>query len=786
MNYQNTINSIKMRILTSTILAAILLLISLPSKSQIAIGEWRDHLPYNKALSVADAGRLMYCATEYSLFYFDKEDYSVNRMSKVNGLSDIRISAIAFNKQYNTLLIAYENTNIDLVKDGIIINIPDIKRKQILGNKLINNICFSDSLAYLSCGFGIVVLDVKNEEFPEPTYYIGANGSPVNVFDVTIGKDTLFAATENGIFKAAMSSPNIADYNSWAVDQRLYPLAKFNAINFFQDKLFVNYSTDLYAGDSVFMYDYDIHEWQRFSKVNANRKYQITNSYDQLLITGQGNVYVFDNNLDLVSSIYSVNEAGLNARNATNDSEGSIWIADLTLGLIRIIDNFTGEYINPNGPYAANVFDMSLENEQLWVASGGRTTTWGKIYLQDGIYAFSNESWSSFNKREGYHAFDSINDMVCVAVDPNIKNHAFVGTWMQGIIEFLDDSIVNIFNVDNSSLQKWPAGDYVAISGIDFDKYQNLWVVNSGAALPLSVKTPAGNWRSFSLGASLSGTDLGKIMIDNYNQKWITLRAPNKLIVYTDNNTIDDPTDDITKILSSSNGNGSLPGNNIYCIAQDLDDEIWLGSDEGIGVIYSPSNVFTGGDYDAQRILVEVGGYTQYLLESEIVTAIAVDGDNRKWIGTDRAGVFLLSDDGTEEIHHFTEENSPLYSNRIVEIEIDNETGEVFFGTDRGIISYKSTATKPNPTNTNVVVYPNPVKEGYEGLIAIKGLVGNADVKITDVAGTLIYATRAEGGQAIWSGKNFDGRKASTGVYLVFATDDQGNEKIVTKILFIN
>ena len=145
-----------------------------------------------------------------------------------------------------------------------------------------------------------------------------------------------------------------------------------------------------------------------------------------------------------------------------------------------------------------------------------------------------------------------------------------------------------------------------------------------------------------------------------------------------------------------------------------------------------------------------------------------------------------MSADGTEEIHHFTEENSPLYSNQIVDIEINNETGEVFFGTDQGILSYKSTATGGGTVNTDVVVYPNPVKPGYNGIIAIKGLVSNADVKITDVSGTLIYATRAEGGQAIWSGKSFDGRKASTGVYLVFATDDEGNEKIVTKILFIN
>ena len=230
-----------------------------------------------------------------------------------------------------------------------------------------------------------------------------------------------------------------------------------------------------------------------------------------------------------------------------------------------------------------------------------------------------------------------------------------------------------------------------------------------------------------------------------------------------------------------------MPGSKILCFAQDLDGELWLGSNEGIGVIYSPENVFeSGANFDAQKILVDVGGYTEYLLYTETVTAIAVYGANRKWIGTERSGVYLFSPDGTEEIHHFTVENSPLYSNSIIDIEINGETGEVFFGTEAGIISYKSTATNPQPTNTDVVVYPNPVREGYSGTIAIKGLVKNADIKITDVSGTLIFATRAEGSQAVWNGRNFDGRKAQTGVYLVFSTDDTGSEKLVTKIMFIN
>ena len=220
-------------------------------------------------------------------------------------------------------------------------------------------------------------------------------------------------------------------------------------------------------------------------------------------------------------------------------------------------------------------------------------------------------------------------------------------------------------------------------------------------------------------------------------------------------------------------------------MAEDLVGEIWVGTDEGIGVIYSPESVFTGGNYDVQRILVEWDGYVQYLLDTESISAIAIDGANRKWIGTSNAGVFLLSEDGTEQIHHFTAENSPLLSNSISSIKI-NSRGEVFFGTSNGIISYMSDATPQIPVQEDVYAYPNPVPAGYSGSIAIKNLMQDANVKITDISGNVVYETRALGGQAIWNGHSFGGDRAQTGVYLVFATNDDGSETQVAKILFIN
>jgi hypothetical protein len=196
--------------------------------------------------------------------------------------------------------------------------------------------------------------------------------------------------------------------------------------------------------------------------------------------------------------------------------------------------------------------------------------------------------------------------------------------------------------------------------------------------------------------------------------------------------------------------------------------------------------VFDELNWEAQQILIEQGGYVENLLENEIVNCITVDGANRKWIGTANSGVYLISSDGTRELMHFNTDNSPLLSNTIKSIAINGESGEVFFGTNRGIISYKNTATDPDSEFEEVIAYPNPVRSNYSGVIAIKGLVKNCDVRITDIAGNLIYATKSLGGQAIWDGNNFDGRKASTGVYLVYCSNPDGSQRFVTKILIAN
>jgi hypothetical protein len=298
--------------------------------------------------------------------------------------------------------------------------------------------------------------------------------------------------------------------------------------------------------------------------------------------------------------------------------------------------------------------------------------------------------------------------------------------------------------------------------------------VNSTVGYPLSVLRTDGTWEKYSF-PGLGGVFAGELLIDSYNQKWINFYGNGTLVVF------DDQTSKARLIHADH-----LPSGDVRSIVEDKDGQVWIGTALGIGVFYSAASMLddlSDSTVRAEQILIEQDGHTQYLLATETVTALAVDGANRKWCGTENGGVFLMSADGTTQLQHFTEENSPLLSNTITGIAINDRTGEVFFGTDKGIVSYRGDATAGGETCDGYLVFPNPVKHDYHGPIAISGLVDNADVRITDISGTLVFHTKANGGEATWNGNNFKGERAHSGVYLIYATNDDGSATCVTKVL---
>ena len=312
-----------------------------------------------------------------------------------------------------------------------------------------------------------------------------------------------------------------------------------------------------------------------------------------------------------------------------------------------------------------------------------------------------------------------------------------------------------------------------------------MWIANFGAAQNIVVRKNDGSWKSFAPPFPLNENAVSAIVIDDQDQKWIVSPRGNGLIVFNDNNTIDNAADDKWKLYRAGTGIGNLPTNNVLSIAKDKNGFIWVGTENGIAIIQCPQNAFSAQGCDAVLPVVTQGGFNQYLFKGEEIRSIAIDGADRKWVAT-KNGAWLVSAEGEKVIYRFTETNSPLLSNDVKRIAIDGKTGEVFFATIDGICSFRSTATEGAETNNNVLVFPNPVPPGYAGTIAIRGLVSNAIVKITEPDGRLVYQTRALGGQANWDGKDYKGRRISSGVYLVLVSDDGRKENLATKIVFVN
>lgn len=749
---------------------------------QLAIGQWRDHLPYNQTKAIAEAPDKIYCATPYSVFSYNKSDQSIQRISKSSGLSDVIVSTIAYHSSGN-LVIAYNNGNIDLYNNGSIININDIKRSLITAGKNINSISIIDGLAYLSCGYGISILDVSKTEIKE-TWFIGDSGTYLNVNDLVSTGTKFYASTNKGIYSAAIYNTNLANFNSWKKESQL-PDGVYSQAEIFDGKIYVASNGPTYESDSIYVLNNG--NWERITQLPQVDIHAMKVSGNKIAITTNWTIIIYDKNWNTVEFVNSYQTQHYIEPKFTIIGENDIaWIADNAQGLVKHTGPKANELIIPNSAAGIYSYAMDIKDGKLWVANGMRSKSNGNNrFLKIGMMKFENETWTAING-ETTPGGDSIYDVVAAAIDPSDTRRAFLGGIGQGVWEIYDGKIVNQYNEKNSSLRQLSGGWYhLGVSGLDFDSENNLWVVNTRVENALSVKTPSGEWQSFSIPELAHQQYIANILVNQSGHKWIEL--PNKgIVVFDDNGTITNTSDDKSILLGSGGGIGGLHNLAVRCMAEDRDGKIWVGTEEGIAVFYSPSGVFTGGNFDAQQILVTQGGYTGYLLESEAVGAMAVDGANRKWVGTDGAGVFLLSADGMEQLLHFTEDNSPLLSNFIWCIAINDKTGEVFFGTENGICSYKSDATAGLEDFYDVYAYPNPVRSGYNGPIAIKNLVSDAIVKITDVSGSLVFETTALGGQAIWYGTDFNGNRVKSGVYLAFCSNNDGTKSVVTKILFLN
>ncbi len=755
--------------------------------SQKAIGEWTNYQSYASAKSVIDSGEKIYCVTDGGLFSYSKSDNSIAKMTSISGLSDVGVQKVAYSKENNLLLIAYKNSNIDLLVGNKVYNLSDIKRKQLPASKTINNILFSGKLAYLSCGFGIVVVNLEKNEIKD-TYFIGDGGDYLNVLDMATDGQYFYAATENGVYKARVSESNLQNYNNW-VRQTSLPHAdkKFSAVEYFNGHIIVNYTPATWNGDE--MYQFDGTNWTRVFR-DVSFVHDMTVNGDYIVFAEQESVFVYNKNFDRVKFVFKYPIAGhesdiVYSMSAIIDDQNYLWIAYLDLGLVKL--GTQAERIIPDGPIDNNVFSLTMNGQDLWLASGGRSSGWGNIWMSPQFQLQREGKWTVFDKTT-FPVTNDFRDIICVTADPGNSNHVFVGSWGGGVLEFTDGKFVKRYDNYNSSLQTaladTPAEAYVRIGGLGFDSKGNLWVSNAAVANVLSCMQSDGTWKSYEL-AGAANKYVGKLVVSKNDDKWILVRG-NGLYALNSANSVAKA----QKVVAYfTNGTDEIytDMNDVNTFVEDKDGALWVGTSIGIAVFSNPEKVWKDATMYASRpgLNLKDGKYHP-LLETEAVTSIVVDGANRKWIGTKSSGIFLVSDDGQEELEHFTTENSPLLNNEITDIAINQITGEVFIGTISGLISYMGEATEANDTFSEVYVYPNPVRETYDGPVVVKGLVENTDVKITDITGNLVFKTKSLGGQAVWDGNNLNGNRCKTGVYLIFLTDAQGEQTKITKLMFIH
>lgn len=746
------------------LISSLFLLASILQAQSIKVGEWRDHLSYFETFDVCKQGDLIYVSTDKALFVYNKNDKSIERINTLNVLSDANVSAIASNE--NIVIVGYENGNLDLLENDKTQNLADIKRASIIANKKINNINIEGTTAYLSTGFGIVVLDLAKTEIKD-TYYIGAGGTYKNILGTSISNNKLFAATENGLYKADLNQANLADFQAWEKIE-FRQSSKFNLLETFANKLFVNIQGSTFNTDSL--YTFDGVNWELFSHPYSNVSLKIAKN--KLVVTSKYGVNTYNENLEAEqyrsSTVFNFEKKEFRAGIYV---DGEYWIADRYNGLLHHSSNVT-EQILPTGPFNSEVAQIKNFNDEIWVVHGSKNENWDPTWSRSEISMLKKDNWSHTNTL----LENDIRDPVAIAKN---GTQTYVASWQKGLAELVYNDLSILYDETNSSLQsRANHGDWTNIGAVEFDSDGNLWCTNAQTLEPLSVQYTNGEWESFSLGNTVTtDQNLAKLLIDENDQKWIQLKN-NGLIVFDEKRSG-------TKAKKISNGenNGNLSSDRVFAMAEDLDGEIWIGTDNGVSVFYDPSTIFEGEQ--ASTIIVTQDGYNTYLLNGLLINDIEIDGANRKWFATNNSGVILTSENGTEEIHHFTAENSPLFSNKVLDIEINQENGEVFFGTDKGLISYRSGAIKGSSDFSNVLVFPNPVTPDYEGNISIKGLLTDAIVKITDISGNLVYKTKALGGQANWNGKRTNGEEVNSGVYLIFCSDEDGTENHVSKLLIV-
>ncbi|MCK8621626.1 Por secretion system protein [Prevotella sp. E13-27] len=671
------------------------------SECKAQTGLWRAYMAYSEPQQIVKGGNKLYVRASTNLYSYNLNDHSITTYDKIGILSDTRITHIAWSDEAKKLIIVYENKNIDLLAaDDEVFNLSSYYSRSMTQDKTINTIYINGHIAYLCTRFGLVKIDMRENEIAES--YILRH----NITGMGIVGSAIYAKVEDATTYVitANTGANLIDPSSWTTTTD-YPANIFDVSTADWDN-YIEIVKTLKPGGPM----HNVFEFMRFKN----------------------------------NTLYSCGGGFKSA---------------------QLLDLET----------PANIQILSSDRE--WTISEGENDIRGRF--ED----TKHESWQFI-------------DMMAFDVDPADPTHIFGGA-RSGLYEFKDGKVVNYYNLSNSILETAVAGNpsYVLVEGVMYDSEGNLWILQSITPNnSLLVITKDGEWKK------LNPSEL------IYNEKRVLgalqfLLMDSRGLIWFVNNHYDRPSffcydpktkEVINTFTKFTNQDGTSYGSDTYyprCFAEDLDGNIWIGTSIGAFMIEA-ANIYTPGTYLTQVKVPRNDGsdLADYLLSSANVTSIVIDGAGRKWFGTIGSGAYLISRDNMEEIHHFTAENTQLLSNDVMSIAVDDRTGEVFFGTEKGLCSYISDATAAvdEMKKDDVYAFPNPVPSGYKGLITVRGLSFDADVKILTVSGKLVAQGRSNGGTFTWNGRDLKGRRVASGVYMIATATSDGKSGVVAKVAIVN
>ena len=716
------------------------------------IGIWQSHVSYQSGQSVAVVGNKIYAATQNGFFYYDKITSETVTLSKTSGLSDVGISRLLYLPDQKRLLLAYRNGNLDFLsltnagEPGAVVNVNTIVSASSLPiARGINHLNRIGNNAYMSTDFGLVVLDLVKNEIRDTYFSQRPDGTPLPIFQTAATTDSLYALTaplrptETGRrLRAVRFAPNvnIVDPANWRLVTEPGQILESIAVD--QGRLVATVNRQ-----GVF--ERQAGRWTLTQP--------LTNGLIRAFTTSAGLLIITERSITLPGSTPINSPLTANTREAVLDGN-QVWIADTQTGILA---NNGLVRIAPEGPSRDDYVRLYAYPQTLIALPNGS---------QDATFVRPNGPAADLFLLPAGRWQPLIGPTIgfnAAAYLPT-DQRLFLSSYSNGLSSY-DAQLAFQYTPLPTTISPF-------ITDLSTDLTGNLWITTSSATTQqatLHVRRANGQFQSF---PAITQTNIAQVVPDDNGFLWLRLGNGGGLLVF-------DPQTNRSRFLSTTSGQGGLLTNSIRALVKDRNGAIWVGTDLGPMVFDNPAGAFDAA-IDAQSPILN----RRRLLANELITAIAVDGGNRKWIGT-RNGLYHVSPDGSQLLDTFTADNSPLPNNTIQALAVEPVSGKVFIQTERGLISYQGPATEPADVLSHLTIFPNPVRPDFTGTVGINGLTDNATVKILDAGGQLVYETRSQGGTAIWNLRDYRGRSAQMGIYLIVVVAADGAEGLAGKLAVI-